>query len=211
MNFSVGCQNCSRLVALVTATDLDSGVNGELIFEETNKGDSKGLLEIDKNSGLIKTSATIIDKWSNGTYNYTVKISDKGSPSLDATTTLSFDVTVFMNSAIKFDEVFPNDTLMHNWTENKPFSSPFIDLRHFTNNGTSTSVTFLIPNYNLGDFYLNGSLLYVNTTTLSRKQGRQSSSFDRESQKLYRFIILADLQFYSMLAEVRNSFPHIKS
>lgn len=202
MNFSAE----SRLVALVTATDPDSGVNGELIFEEMAYSNASSFLEIDKNTGLIKTNSK---PSSNGIYFYAIKISDQGSPSLSVNTTLSFNVTVLSDSTA-IDEVFPNDTLTRSWPENKPFPSPFINLKDLTNNKTSANVTFRMPNYNLGDFYLNGSqqqLLHVNTTTLSRKQRNESSSFDRESQNLYRFIIQADLQFYSMLAEVRNRFP----
>lgn len=192
--FSGRCQNCSKLVALITATDKDSGSNGEIEFQEI-RGNASTFLEIDNSTGLIEAPTNDISL-ANGTYLYIVNITDKGTPSRGTTVTLSFNVAVLMNTQIS--RVFDKDKLIFNWTENVAFPSPFIPVKNFTNPAMSIE-KFVLPNYNLGDFYLNGSeqeFLYVNRT-------KQSTFFDRETQQQYRFIIQAKLPLYSMLAEVK--------
>lgn len=197
--FSGGCQRCSKLVALITATDKDSGSNGEIEFQEI-RGNASTFLEIDNSTGLIEAS-TNDTSLANGTYLYIVNITDKGTPSRGTTVTLSFNVAVLMNTQIS--RVFDKDKLIFNWTENVAFPSPFIPVKNFTKNFTINPAMsiekFVLPNYNLGDFYLNGSeqeFLYVNRT-------KHSTFFDRETQQQYRFIIQAKLPLYSMLAEVK--------
>lgn len=197
--FSGGCQRCSKLVALITATDKDSGSNGEIEFQEI-RGNASTFLEIDNSTGLIEAS-TNDTSLANGTYLYIVNITDKGTPSRGTTVTLSFNVAVLMNTQIS--RIFVKDKLIFNWTENDAFPSPFIPVKNFTKNFTINPAMsiekFVLPNYNLGDFYLNGSeqeFLYVNRT-------KHSTFFDRETQQQYRFIIQAKLPLYSMLAEVK--------
>lgn len=196
--FSGRCENCSKLVALITATDKDSGSNGEIEFQEI-RGNASTFLEIDSSTGLIEAPTNDMSL-SNGTYLYIVNITDKGTPSRGTTVTLSFNVAVLMNTQIS--RVFDKDKLIFNWTENVAFPSPFIPVKNFTKNFTINPAMsiekFVLPNYNLGDFYLNGSeqeFLYVNRT-------KHSTFFDRETQQQYRFIIQAKLPLYSMLAEV---------
>lgn len=197
--FSGRCENCSKLVALITATDKDSGSNGEIEFQEI-RGNASTFLEIDNSTGLIEAPTNDISL-ANGTYLYIVNITDKGTPSRGTTVTLSFNVAVLMNTQIS--RVFDKDKLIFNWTENVAFPSPFIPVKIFTKNFTINPAMsiekFVLPNYNLGDFYLNGSeqeFLYVNRT-------KHSTFFDRETQQQYRFIIQAKLPLYSMLAEVK--------
>lgn len=193
--FSGRCKNCSKLVALITATDKDSGSNGEIEFLEI-RGNASTFLEIDSSTGLIEAPTNDMSL-SNGTYLYIVNITDKGTPSRGTTVTLSFNVAVLMNTQIS--RVFDKDKLIFNWTENVAFPSPFIDVKNFTKDAVMSIKTFVLPNYNLGDFYLNGSkqeFLYVNRT-------KHSTFFDRETQHQYRFIIQAKLPLYSMLAEVK--------
>lgn len=182
-------------MALITATDKDSGINGEIEFQESS-GNASEFLKIDTSSGLIEAS-TIDMSLANGTYLYIVNITDKGTPSRGTTVTLTFNVAVLMNTQIS--RVFNKDKLIFNWTENDAFRSPFIDVKNFTKDAVMSIKTFVLPNYNLGDFYLNGSkqeFLYVNRT-------KHSTFFDRETQHQYRFIIQAKLPLYSMLAEVK--------
>lgn len=197
--FSGRCKNCSKLVALITATDKDSGSNGEIEFQEI-RGNASTFLEIDNSTGLIEAPTNDISL-ANGTYLYIVNITDKGTPSRGTTVTLSFNVAVLMNTQIS--RLFDKDKLIFNWPENVAFPSPFIPVKNFTNNFTINPAMsiekFVLPNYNLGDFYLNGSeqeFLYVNRT-------KHSTFFDRETQQQYRFIIQAKLPLYSMLAEVK--------
>lgn len=190
--FSGACLKCSKLVALITATDKDSGSNGEIEFQESG-GNASDFLIINTNSGLIEAPTNDMSL-SNGTYLYIVNITDKGTPSRGTTVTLSFNVAVLMNTQIS--RVFNEDKLIFNWPENVAFPSPFIVVKNFTINPAIEK--FVLPNYNLGDFYLNGSkqeFLYVNRT-------KHSTFFDRETQQQYRFIIQAKLPLYSMLAEV---------
>ncbi|XP_052700895.1 protocadherin Fat 4-like isoform X2 [Crassostrea angulata] len=196
--YSGRCENCSKLVALITATDKDSGSNGEIEFQEI-RGNASTFLEIDSSTGLIEAPTNDMSL-SNGTYLYIVNITDKGTPSRGTTVTLSFNVAVLMNTQIS--RVFDKDKLIFNWTENVAFPSPFIPVKNFTKNFTINPAMsiekFVLPNYNLGDFYLNGSeqeFLYVNRT-------KHSTFFDRETQQQYRFIIQAKLPLYSMLAEL---------
>lgn len=187
-------------MALITATDKDSGSNGEIEFQEI-RGNASTFLEIDSSTGLIEAPTNDMSL-SNGTYLYIVNITDKGTPSRGTTVTLSFNVAVLMNTQIS--RVFDKDKLIFNWTENVAFPSPFIPVKNFTKNflkiNPAMSIEkFVLPNYNLGDFYLNGSeqeFLYVNRT-------KHSTFFDRETQQQYRFIIQAKLPLYSMLAEVK--------
>lgn len=193
--FSGGCPNCSKLVALITATDKDSGSNGEIEFQGSG-GNASDFLIINTNSGLIEAPTNDMSL-SNGTYLYIVNITDKGIPSRGTTVTLSFNVAVLMNTQIS--RVFNKDKLIFTWPENVAFPSPFIVVKDFTINPAIEK--FVLPNYNLGDFYLNGSgseqeFLYVNKT-------KHSTFFDREIQHQYRFIIQAKLSLYSMLAEVK--------
>lgn len=193
--FSGSCENCSKLVALITATDKDSGSNGEIEFLEI-RGNASTFLEIDNSTGLIEAS-TNDTSLANGTYLYIVNITDKGTPSRGTTVTLSFNVAVLMNTQIS--RVFNKTKLIFNWIENVAFPSPFIPVKIFTINPAMYIEKFVLPNYNLGDFYLNGSeqeFLYVNRT-------KHSTFFDRETQQQYRFIIQAKLPLYSMLAEVK--------
>lgn len=187
-------------MALITATDKDSGSNGEIEFQEIG-GDAKNFLKIDNSSGLIEAPTNDMSL-ANGTYLYIVNITDKGIPSRGTTVTLTFKVAVLMNTQIS--RVFDKDKLIFNWPENVAFPSPFIPVKNFTKNflkiNPAMSIEkFVLPNYNLGDFYLNGSeqeFLYVNRT-------KHSTFFDRETQQQYRFIIQAKLPLYSMLAEVK--------
>lgn len=186
-------------MALITATDKDSGSNGEIEFLEI-RGNASTFLEIDNSTGLIEAPTNDISL-ANGTYLYIVNITDKGTPSRGTTVTLSFNVAVLMNTQIS--RLFDKDKLIFNWTENVAFPSPFIPVKNFTKNFTINPAMsiekFVLPNYNLGDFYLNGSeqeFLYVNRT-------KHSTFFDRETQQQYRFIIQAKLPLYSMLAEVK--------
>lgn len=193
--FSGSCENCSKLVALITATDKDSGSNGEIEFQEI-RGNASTFLEIDNSTGLIEAPTNDISL-ANGTYLYIVNITDKGTPSRGTTVTLSFNVAVLMNTQIS--RLFDKDKLIFNWPENVAFPSPFIPVKIFTINPAMYIEKFVLPNYNLGDFYLNGSeqeFLYVNRT-------KHSTFFDRETQQQYRFIIQAKLPLYSMLAEVK--------
>lgn len=193
--FSGECQRCSKLVALITATDKDSGSNGEIEFHEI-RGNASTFLEIDNSTGLIEAS-TNDTSLANGTYLYIVNITDKGTPSRGTTVTLSFNVAVLMNTQIS--RVFNKTKHIFNWIENVVFPSPFIPVKNFTLNPAMYIEKFVLPNYNLGDFYLNGSeqeFLYVNRT-------KHSTFFDRETQHQYRFIIQAKLPLYSMLAEVK--------
>lgn len=193
--FSGSCENCSKLVALITATDKDSGSNGEIEFLEI-RGNASTFLEIDNSTGLIEAPTNDISL-ANGTYLYIVNITDKGTPSRGTTVTLSFNVAVLMNTQIS--RVFNKTKLIFNWIENVAFPSPFIPVKMFTINPAMYIEKFVLPNYNLGDFYLNGSeqeFLYVNRT-------KHSTFFDRETQQQYRFIIQAKLPLYSMLAEVK--------
>lgn len=181
-------------MALITATDKDSGSNGEIEFQEI-RGNASTFLEIDNSTGLIEAPTNDISL-ANGTYLYIVNITDKGIPSRGTTVTLSFNVAVLMNTQIS--RLFDKDKLIFNWPENVAFPSPFIPVKNFTNPAMSIE-KFVLPNYNLGDFYLNGSeqeFLYVNRT-------KHSTFFDRETQQQYRFIIQAKLPLYSMLAEVK--------
>lgn len=128
-----------------------------------------------------------------------MNITDKGSPPRHTIVTLSFNVTVLMDATSQITPVFVEDKITFNWTENVALPSPFIPIKNFTNNLTTSIEKFVLPNYNLGDFYLNGSeqeFLYVNKT-------KHSTFFDRETQQQYRFIIQAKLSLYSMLAEVK--------
>lgn len=184
-------------MALITATDKDSGSNGEIEFQAIG-GDAKNFLKIDNSSGLIEAPTNDMSL-TNGTYLYIVNITDKGIQPLGTTVTLSFKVTVLLGSASDITQVFNKDKLLFNWTENDVFPSPFIAVKNFTKDPVMSIKTFVLPNYNLGDFYLNGSkqeFLYVNRT-------KHSTFFDRETQHQYRFIIQAKLPFYSMLAEVK--------
>lgn len=191
------CSSCSKLVALITATDKDSGSNGEIEFQEIG-GNASDFLKIDMSNGLIEATANNMSL-ANGTYEYIVNITDKGIPPRGTIVTLSFNVTVLKDTTSQITRVFDKDKLIFNLTENVAFPSPFIAVKNFTINPAMSIEKFVLPNYNLGDFYLNGSeqeFLYVNTT-------KHSTFFDRETQQQYRFIIQAKLSLYSMLAEVK--------
>ncbi|XP_061172273.1 protocadherin Fat 4-like [Saccostrea echinata] len=192
--------SCSKLVALITASDADSGENAELIFQETG-GNASGFLEVGEDTGLV----TAIWQPNNGIYHYTVQISDKGTPSLSATTIILLNVTILRDTGSKVTKIFRTDKLIYNWTENADIPLPFIFLKNFTTNATLPGVSYHTPNYILADFYLNDTnsgLLFVNTTTLKKRQGNSATSFDREKQTQYRFIVQAKLSPYSMLAEL---------
>ncbi|XP_062575471.1 protocadherin Fat 4-like [Saccostrea cucullata] len=190
---------CSKLVALITASDADTGINAELLFQEFG-GSAASFLEVERDTGLV---SAISQPSGNGVYQYTVIISDKGTPPLNATTTISLNVTILKDTGSDIIPIFPTDKLVFNWTENVEFSAPFIYLKNFTTDETPSSVTFHTPNYIHADFYLddNNTELFVNTTALQIKQGN-SSFFDREKRALFRFIVQAKLSQYSMLAEL---------
>ncbi|XP_055998637.1 protocadherin Fat 4-like isoform X2 [Ostrea edulis] len=194
--------NCSKLVALITASDVDSGDNGELIYQAIG-GNASEFLSVDKDTGLVTSFTPPLPQ--NGTYHYIVDISDKGEPSLNSTITISLIVAVYEDTSLQIIDIFPTETLRFNWTENVEIPSPFIYLMNFTTNSMLSGIDFHTPNYILADFYIAGSkndYLYVNTTTLQRKQGHSETSFDREKQNQYRFIVQAKLPQYSRLAEL---------
>lgn len=194
--------NCSKLVALITASDVDSGDNGELIYQAIG-GNASEFLSVHKDTGLVTSFTPPLPQ--NGTYHYIVDISDKGEPSLNSTITISLIVAVYEDTSLQIIDIFPTETLRFNWTENVEIPSPFIYLMNFTTNSMLSGIDFHTPNYILADFYIAGSkndYLYVNTTTLQRKQGHSETSFDREKQNQYRFIVQAKLPQYSRLAEV---------
>jgi hypothetical protein len=203
---------CSKLVALITATDLDSGKNGELTYLEIG-GNASSFLTVDKDTALVSLLISRQSLPQNGTYHYIVQISDKGEQPGNTTVTILFNMMVYEDTSFEIIDIFPKESLRYNFTENALIPSPFIYLMNFTTDSSLSGITFHTPNYILGDFYLNGTnneYLFVNTTTLQRKQNHPESKFDREKQQQYRFIIQAKVQHpttYSRLAEVSLIFP----
>ena len=79
------------LVEQVSASDLDSGSNSDIVYFIDPSDIATTLFNIDEESGFITTSA-VIDREENNFIRFAVLARDEGSPSLTGTTTVQIEV-----------------------------------------------------------------------------------------------------------------------
>ena len=92
-----------QLIANVTATDKDKGVNSLVSYKITS-GDSKKFT-IDSNTGVITTSEKL-DREEAASYNLVIAARDHGTPSLSSTVSVSVKVLDENDNTPKFSLPF---------------------------------------------------------------------------------------------------------
>ncbi|XP_077987551.1 uncharacterized protein LOC144442158 [Glandiceps talaboti] len=104
-------------VALVTASDPDTGVNNEISFKLTDNAD--GHFRIEESSGIIRT-AKVIDREVLDQYTITVVAEDNGVPSQLSSTplTITFDIEDYNDNKPQFVNLPYSVVLLKNSTSN---------------------------------------------------------------------------------------------
>lgn len=180
-NFSVAeHSSMGTLVGIVSATDDDIGVNGQVAYSIIS-GDPNGNFVI-SNSGEIQVSALTLDRENTSQYTLTVRAEDGGSSSLMALTTILVSILDVNDNP----PVFAQSVLSTNLFENSPpgtvLSSIAIVAEDREDIGANSEIEYLIhPN--------NATLFSVHSTT-----GRLTAlvSFDYETDRTdLKVIIIA--------------------
>lgn len=78
-------------VMVIQAFDLDSGINGEIVYSLDDSSNNK--FKIDRNSGLVTTVETMEKETAVNSFTIVVKATDKGSPALSGTVTATIRVS----------------------------------------------------------------------------------------------------------------------
>lgn len=105
------------VVLVVTATDLDTGPGGEVLYSFGENGDGEGSFKIDKQSGTIRT-AKLLDYEERQIHSLVVKAIDKGMPSLSSETNVIVEI-IDVNEN-RFAPQFDDFVLTGKVLENQP-------------------------------------------------------------------------------------------
>ncbi|XP_052890694.1 fat-like cadherin-related tumor suppressor homolog [Anopheles moucheti] len=105
------------LVTVVSAVDLDSGMNSEIVYSFGENGDGEGTFRIDKQSGTIRT-ARMLDFEERQVHSLIVKAIDRGTPTLSSETSVIIEV-IDVNEN-RFAPQFEDYVLLGAVAENKP-------------------------------------------------------------------------------------------
>lgn len=103
------------VVAIVTATDLDSGPGGEVLYTLGEGGDGDGAFKIDKFSGTIRTAQNL-DYEERQVHSLIVKAIDRGTPALSSEASVIVDVLDVNENrfAPQFDDYILNGSVAEN-------------------------------------------------------------------------------------------------
>lgn len=165
-----------QLIANVTATDKDKGVNSLVSYKITS-GDSKKFT-IDSNTGVITTSEKL-DREEAASYILVVTARDHGTPSLSSTVSVSVKVLDENDNTPKFSPRFYQASVLENTAIN---TNVLRVIATDPDEGTNGLVTFSILSGNT-----NGTFTIDNSTGfLSVKQ-----NLDREANAFYSLLISA--------------------
>ncbi|XP_021704618.1 fat-like cadherin-related tumor suppressor homolog isoform X2 [Aedes aegypti] len=105
------------VVTVVSAIDLDSGPNSEIMYSFGENGDGEGSFRIDKLSGTIRT-AKLLDFEERQVHSLIVKAIDRGTPSLSSETSVIVEI-IDVNEN-RYAPQFDDFVLIGTITENKP-------------------------------------------------------------------------------------------
>ena len=177
---------------LVSATDFDSGDNGEITFEITADGNGSAYMDIDPNNGLISTTVTSSPAADN-IYVIIVLVKDKGIHVLTSTATVVFNV---LAEDSEFE--FTNNDIKYDLEEGKD-PHVFLELSSLLSNTSNANIVYEIPGSDPGLPFR------VDSNT-----GRMSlvSELDREKKATYYFPVRAHAGTASTLALVSYIIPH---
>ncbi|XP_019620041.1 PREDICTED: protocadherin Fat 4-like [Branchiostoma belcheri] len=160
------------VVGTVTATDMDQGKNGEVMYRIT--GDNGNVFSIDNTTGQITTTGQL-DREQMAGYNITVMATDMGSPARNTTALVTVSVEdindsppVFSNSSF---EVYIGETVrigsqVFLLSATDPDSGPLNNLVYYSITGGNDDDTFFVETQ-LGTVKTAARLGSVDTYTLS--------------------------------------------
>lgn len=172
----LSCILTGQLIANVTATDKDKGVNSLISYKITS-GDSKKFT-IDPKTGVITTSEKL-DREEAASYNLVITAKDHGTPSLSSTVSVSVKVLDENDNTPKFSLPFYQASVL----ENTAINTNILRVTATDpDDGTNGLVTFSIVSGNANDaFAIDNS-----TGFLSANQ-----NLDREVVAFYSLLISA--------------------
>ncbi|XP_066303811.1 protocadherin Fat 4-like isoform X2 [Branchiostoma lanceolatum] len=159
-------------VGSVTATDMDVGKNGEVVYSIT--GDNDNVLSIDNTTGQITTIGQL-DREKTAEYNITVVAKDMGSPPRNTTALVTVSVEdindsppMFSNSSfeVNIGETVRIGSSIFLLSATDPDSGPLNNLVYFSINGGNDDDTFFVETQ-LGTIKTAARLGSVDTYTLS--------------------------------------------
>ena len=160
-------------ILVLTASDLDSGINSELRYSFVDKS---SLFEIDSFSGSIRT-LDHLDYETTKTHQLTISVHDSGSPPKSSSTLLMISVQNIDDEA----PIFSKDSYTFYIHEEEPLT--IVGSVNATDSDTSSSVLYsLDPRQNPG-----------NSFTISPYSGviQALRSLDREVKEIYSLLVLA--------------------
>lgn len=172
----LSCILTGQLIANVTATDKDKGVNSLISYKITS-GDSNKFT-IDPKTGVITTSEKL-DREETASYNLVITAKDHGTPSLSSTVSVSVKVLDENDNTPKFSLPFYQASVL----ENTAINTNILRVTATDpDDGTNGLVTFSIVSGNANDaFAIDNS-----TGFLSANQ-----NLDREVVAFYSLLISA--------------------
>ncbi|KAI8521410.1 hypothetical protein Bbelb_011640 [Branchiostoma belcheri] len=160
------------VVGTVTATDMDQGKNGEVMYRIT--GDNGNVFSIDNTTGQITTTGQL-DREQMAGYNITVMATDMGSPARNTTALVTVSVEdindsppVFSNSSFEvyIGESVRIGTPVFLLSATDPDSGPLNNLVYYSITGGNDDDTFFVETQ-LGTVKSAARLGSVDTYTLS--------------------------------------------
>ncbi|XP_006824116.1 cadherin-related family member 1-like [Saccoglossus kowalevskii] len=92
----------------ISATDMDSGVNAEIVYSITDVVPLTGSFMVNRSTGVIGLKDTLDSETSTDEFTLTVMAKDKGYPPL-ATTTLCIIYVLDIDAATESETIMPND------------------------------------------------------------------------------------------------------
>jgi hypothetical protein len=169
-------------VATVTATDTDSGTNGEVIYTIDSSG--LELLAIDQFSGNVTVASPLDFEVHPSTFQVNVTAYDRGSPSLSA----SIEIEVELEEVNEFAPVFEQSDYKVKVFEDIAPSTAIVDVNATDMDAGSSGLI------EYGILGVDRNLFTINPTT-----GEISTvgTLDREAETKYTFTVLATNTQYS--------------
>ena len=164
-----------RQILTITASDLDEGINAELRFSLVTESD---LFFIDAESGELFVTGTL-DRETQDTYIIEVRVTDRGTPSLENTTSILIIVADINDNAPQFVEESYSDLVL----ENQPIGIEVVYLQAVDMDvGENANVVFSILDENIVPFQVDPQLGIIQTAEQFDREGQSSYSFQVEAR-----------------------------
>ncbi|XP_059167708.1 cadherin-23-like [Physella acuta] len=163
----------NTLVLTVTATDLDANQNGQLTYSIT-AGNTGSAFKIDS-TGRVQVAAAL-DRETTATYTITIRVSDKGTPSLSD----QIDAVITITDVNDNDPVFSLAAYTFNVNENSNTGTAVGTVTATdADSGVNGALTYSFDTFTLGTsshFAISGSTGAITVTT---------AALDRETMSTY--------------------------